>query len=156
MKALIFISLLLLAGCQKRKPPEGLNKDQVTADIEQMLVDYHNDIRKHGLLAEFKYLDDSKDFYWVPPGYRIPLSYDSVKAILEANAAGLRYVDFRWDTLQVFPLSNYIGSYTGIVVGSLTDTAGVTSSVKIIESGMVIKRHDGWKLLSGQSTNLEN
>jgi len=36
----------------------------------------------------------------------------------------------------------------------MIDTSGVKSSVQIIESGTVIKRKDGWKLLSGQSATL--
>jgi len=36
----------------------------------------------------------------------------------------------------------------------MIDTSGIKSSAIIIESGTVIKRSDGWKLLSGQSAIL--
>ena len=113
-----------------------------------------NDIRQDGLTAEFKYLDQSTDFFWVPPGDKSSLSYDSVRKILESNAKSFQAIEFNWDTLQVFPLSDKIANYSGIVKGSMIDTSGIKSSVLIIESGTVIKRSDGWKLLSGQSAIL--
>ena len=119
-----------------------------------MLDNYHDDIKKGGLTAEFKYLDDSEDFFWVPPGYESALTYDSVKTILETNASNFRNVEFHWDVLQIFPLTNEIVNYAGIVGGQLTDTSNNSIIVSIIESGTLIKRHDGWKLLSGQSANL--
>ncbi len=119
-----------------------------------MLSNYHEDIGKDGLTAEFKYLDKSADFFWVPPGYTTALNYDSVRTILEQNAPSLQTVKFHWKQLQVFPLSDEIASFTGIVDGQMIDTSGVESKVAIIESGTVIKRRDGWKLLCGQSAAL--
>ncbi len=43
-------------------------------------------------------------------------------------------IEFNWDTLQVFPLSDKIANYSGIVKGSMIDTSGIKSSVIIIES----------------------
>jgi hypothetical protein len=34
----------------------------------------------------------------------------------------------------------------------MSDTSGKTSSFSLIESGVLIKREDGWKLLSGQTS----
>jgi len=100
-------------------------------------------------------LDKSSDFFWVPPGYNTALSYDSVKNILEINSKAYRSVEFQWDTIQIFPLTNEIANYSGIVNGIMIDTSGIKSTVSIIESGTIIKREDGWKLLSGQSRLLE-
>lgn len=120
-----------------------------------MFNNYHNDIKKDGLTAEFKYLDHSSDFFWVPPGYSSALTYDSVNSILMTNAKLYSEILFEWDTLQIFPLTKEIANYSGIVKGTMTDTSGIETSVLIIESGTVIKRPDGWKLLSGQSAILE-
>lgn len=151
--AFYLLSLLTLSiACKKKDAP--LNIDQVTTEVEQMLSDYHADIALEGLTAEFKYLDQSDDFFWVPPGYRTALSYDSVKSILEKNALAMASIAFEWDTLTIYPLSNEIASYTGIVAGQMTDTAGVASRVSIIESGTLIKRQGVWKLLNGQSAVL--
>ena len=152
---LAVIILLLLNSCVQTEKLNASEKELVVADVREMFNNYHSDIRKNGLTAEFKYLDKSPDFYWVPPGYNSALTYDSVYTILVNNAKLFREIIFEWDTLQVFPLTNEIANYSGIVKGSMTDTAGIVTSVLIIESGTVIRRPDGWKLLSGQSAVLE-
>ena len=123
--------------------------------MSEMFNNYHGDIKKEGLTAEFKYLDQSSDFFWVPPGYNSALDYDSVYIILVNNAKMFSEVIFEWNTLQIFPLTEEIANYSGIVEGSMTDTSGIVNAVLIIESGTVVKRSDGWKLLSGQSAVLE-
>ncbi|MEO9805214.1 MAG: hypothetical protein ABJF04_18295 [Reichenbachiella sp.] len=154
MKQIIYLSLILVwASCEKKAMP--LDKEKVTQEVEQMLADYHDDIAESGLTAEFKYLDQSDDFFWVPPGYNSALNYDSVKTILEKNALAFQSISFQWDTLRIFPLSYEIVNYTGIVVGQMVDTSGVASKVSIIESGTLIRRKSGWKLLSGQSAVLD-
>lgn len=153
MKKIIMLCLpFFWTSCEQKEKP--LEKERVTEEAVQMLSEYHQDIAKSGLTAEFKYLDNTSDFFWVPPGYTSALSYDSVKTILEKNALAMQSISFEWDTLRIFPLANEIANYTGIVVGQMTDTAGVASEVSIIESGTLIKRESGWKLLSGQSALL--
>ena len=149
MRQIRYITIILtLISCNGIKKSNDLDKESVVEDVYQMLHDYHKDISNEGLTAEFKYLDQSPDFFWVPPGYKNALSYDSVKNILETNAKAFRSVEFHWDTLQLFSLSSEIVTYSGIVGGFLIDTAGVESMISIIESGTIIKREDGWKLLS--------
>lgn len=159
MKHLNYILLLLaVLSCNRAQESSEIDKESITKEIILMLDNYHKDIAKDGLTAEFKYLDQSSDFFWVPPGYNTALSYDSVRSILEMNAKAFESIEFNWNTLEIFPLTNEIANYTGIVNGVMFDTAGVESKVSIIESGTLIKREDGWKLLSGQSAvlNLEN
>lgn len=148
--------LVAICSCKEAKEPEAFDKESVAFEIEQMLIDYHSAMNKGGLMAEFDYLDDSPDFFWVPPGYETALTYDSVRTILTSNSKSLRSVKFHWDTLQVFPLSTTVGSYTGIVKGQMVDTSGAETNVSIIESGTLIKRTDGWKLLNGQSAVLNS
>ena len=156
MKQLLCIcTILILISCENAQKQISFDKEQITKDIEQTLLDYHRDINKDGLTAEFLYLDNSSDFFWVPPGYTSALNYDSVRSILGKNAKSLSTVKLKWDTLQIFPLSNIIANYTGIANGHMIDTAGIESNLSIIESGTLIKRGDGWKLLSGQSAILD-
>ena len=154
MKLAFFIGLLfIIHSCTAPKTSEVVNKAKIDQEVRLMFDNYHKDIAKGGLLTEFKYLDNSEDFFWVPPGYYSPLSYDSVRLILIENDKALEALNFRWDTLRIIPLSNNLASYTGIVVGETQDTTGMIYPVSIIESGTVIRRTDGWKLLCGQSAN---
>lgn len=143
-----------MTSCGSPPPKENLSKDKVRLEATNMLYEYHNAIENGGLTAEFQFLDHSADFFWVPPGYTSKLSYDSVYNILTANDKALSSIVLQWDTLEVFPLSNEIATFTGRVTGRMKDTAGQISRTAIIESGTLIKRTDGWKLLSGQSALL--
>jgi len=58
------------------------------------------------------------------------------------NDKAITSIEFKFDTIKVYPLSNSIANYTGTVSG------------KMIESGTLIKHKNGWKLLNGQSRNL--
>ena len=148
------ISVQLMSCNNKSEPLDKAQKEIIVSEVHLMFDDYHTAIKKEGLKSEFKYLDSSSNFFWVPPGYSAPLSYDSVQSILLINAKGINSIEFTWDTLQVFPLTNSIASYSGVVNGVMIDTSNTQSTFKIIESGTVIKRKTGWKLLNGQSRNL--
>lgn len=152
---IVLLFIAVLTSCSQTKTLDEHEKAEISSEITDMFNDYHKDILDGGLLAEFKYLDESSDFFWVPPGYASALSYDSVKSILEVNHKLLQSADFSWESLQIFPLSNEIANYSGIVEGIMTDTSGLASNVRIIESGTVIKRSDGWKILNGQSAILQ-
>ena len=145
----------IIAGCQASQDTEPFDRSKVEYEVITMLNDYHIAIKEGGFAAEFDYLDQSNDFFWIPPGYESALDFDSVKTILLGSASAFEHVDLDWETLQAYPLSNTIATYSGIVKGTMTDTTGVDNDVRILESGTLIRREDGWQLLSGQSRMLE-
>ncbi len=148
------LSIFTLSACSHAPEQAIRDHSQTKAEVLEMFDNYHRDISQKGLKGEFKYLDNTEDFFWVPPGFTSALSYDSVRGIVEQNAGMFQSVKFQWDTLQLFPLSDQIVNYTGISSGTMVDTAGNTMEISLIETGIVIKREDGWKLLSGQTANL--
>lgn len=146
-------AILVLISCT---PDRSVDHQKVSKEVRHMLNTYYVDVNEEGLMAEFRYLDDSPEFFWIPPGHQSALAYDSVRAEVERNARLFQKVNFRWDTLRVIPLSNDIANYSGVVRGSMTDTAGAESSISLLESGTAIRRASGWKILSGHTTVLEN
>ena len=153
-RKLLILGLLILTSCQQHGNLTDTEKEAVTRNVRQMLDNYFADIKTDGLTAEFKYLDQSPEFFWVPPGFSSPLSYDSVRTILTMTARAYESIDFKWDALRIYPLGNELANYTGRVKGTMVDTAGTSTQVGLIETGIIIKRDDGWKLLSGQSSVL--
>jgi hypothetical protein len=155
---ILFFTLFLTWSCsdpgEKAQLSQEHNEEATIKEILAMFDDYHRDISEYGLRGEFDYLDSTEEFFWVPPGYSESLTYDSVRTILEQNAPAFDRIHYSWDQLKIFPFNADLASYTGIVRGSMTDTAGKTIQVRIIESGTVIKRKAGWKLLNGQSAAL--
>jgi hypothetical protein len=124
----------------------------ITRDVKQMLYNYYDDIRKTGLEAEFKYLDSSSEFHWVPPGFSSAISYDSVASILKKNTGLFRSIVNRFDTLTIVPIGRNVASYTARISSTILDTTNKTNTVLMVETGVVIKRPGGWRLLSGQTS----
>lgn len=154
LRLFIILTTVLLTSCLKEQS-KSFDKQEIISEIQTMFENYHEAIKQDGLTAEFDYLDSSDDFFWVPPGYKSALKNDSIKAILLQNNKSIQSISFDFETLEIFPLSEKIANYSGIVKGIMIDTSNLTSNFKIIESGTLIKRTDGWKLLNGQSRNLD-
>ena len=129
-------------------------KAAITLEVKNMLNNYHDAIIKDGLGEEFKYLDNSSDFFWVPPGYTEALDYETIKGILLKNSKVVNFIEFSWEKVQIFPITSTIANYTGIVKCVEVDKNNKPITFRIIESGTLIKRSDGWKFLSGQTRNL--
>ncbi|MHA4844913.1 nuclear transport factor 2 family protein [Flavitalea antarctica] len=156
MNKLFTISFFILSSCGSSSGPiTEEEKMLITRDVKQMLQNYYADIRKAGLEAEFDYLDSSSEFFWVPPGFSSAISYDSVAAILRKNAGLFRSVINEFDTLSIIPISNHLATYTARISSTITDTMDNTNSTLLIETGVVIKRAGGWKLLNGQTSVID-
>ncbi|MCH7637889.1 MAG: nuclear transport factor 2 family protein [Bacteroidetes bacterium] len=152
--ALATLLLLIAAGCSTPDAFTETDQQRVTAEVDSMLHAYLDAMREGGLEAEFAYLDSTDAFFWVPPGYDSWISFDSVAAVLRAMAPTLRSMDYRWQSLRIDPISDDRAIYTGTLSGAVTDTSGQVTNLSIIETGTVIRREDGWKLLNGQSAVL--
>ena len=151
-----FISLIiLLISCNEPSTKfTAQEKQRISDTIRQVLANYNSDIRQHSLMSEFKYLDSSDEFYWVPPGFTSAISYDSVAAIIKHNAAMFKEYISTWDTLRIIPLTKELVNYTGRLHYNITDTSNKTFTGSMWETGLLIRRKDGWKLLCGQTTSL--
>lgn len=157
MKYLFWLISLVIVSSSCRHATTFSEKEKMTIsnEVESTLKNYYADIKKSGLSAEFQYLDDSPDFFWLPPGYTSSISYDSVSTIIKQNALKFTSVDNTFETLKVIPLSKELASYSGRLHSIMVDTSGSPLSFTLIETGVMIKRKDGWKLLNGQTSLLK-
>ena len=140
-----------LFSCGNSNELTPLNKMQIISEVTETLTAYHEAIGLKGLTAEFAFLDSSADFFWVPPGYSNPIAYDSVVKVLNQNAPLFSSVENSFDTLRIIPQSYKLATYTGKVFSRMTDTSGHTNKILLIETGTMVKRENGWKLLNGQT-----
>ncbi|HOZ87721.1 MAG TPA: nuclear transport factor 2 family protein [Bacteroidia bacterium] len=156
MKLLLptILCLLTTVSCRQSESLNESEKTKIINEVRQTLDSYYNDIKKSGLTAEFKYLDNSPEFFWVPPGFSCSISYDSVAAILKQNASIYTSIVNAFDTLRIIPLSRELATYTGRLRSSITDTSGKVMAFSLVETAVLIKREDGWKLLNGQTSNV--
>jgi hypothetical protein len=147
-------AILTILSCNQATPLTDNEKAVIIENVRLTLDNYCNDIKKSGLTAEFKYLDKSSDFFWVPPGYSTSISYDSVAIVLKQTAPKYKSIDNSFETLQIIPLNSEYATYTGQLKSTMTDTSSKTITLSLVETGVLIKRKDGWKLLSGQTSIL--
>ena len=141
--------LIFVFGCTPSTDLPG--SEHAAKEVTEMLHKYHLAIAAGGLEAEFDYLDDTEEFFWVPPGYQSALDFDSVASVLRATDPAIAKTILEWDTLRVIPLRKDLVQFYGTITMISTDTAGVKTSGHLVETGLVVKRPDGWKLLNGQS-----
>jgi hypothetical protein len=155
MKTVVTIYCILIFACNKPQVLTEQTREKIRLEVQSMFQDYATAVKQSGLTAEFNYLDSSADFFWVPPGYTSALSYDSIAVILKRNATGYKIIDNTYDTLIIIPVSLDLAVYTARLHSNMTDTAQIYHAFTLIETGTVIRRTTGWKLLSGQTALLE-
>lgn len=143
---LVIVALSIIISCHRGDNVSNEESNRVEIEIRQTLNDYFRDVNTNGPLAELKYLDSSKMFSWHPPGFTGPINYDSVKTILIENTIAGTRSTVSWDSLEINPESQDKAKYTGKIMAI---TNGDTIHLK--EEGNLIKRKDGWKLLSGKT-----
>lgn len=156
----IVVPTLFIAFCiactpkQKHIEPDSFDKEKVTQEIKETLKNYFDDMNNEGLLSEFKYLDSSEDFFWVPPGFNKRLNYAETRSVIEDNAPQMLNIDNQWKSIEIHALSNNFATYTGVVSAKYNDTANMPHNYELIETGVLIKRGDNWKILCGQTAQL--
>jgi hypothetical protein len=152
----IFLAPVLAVSCSRETSFSETERSTVRNEVTETLHNYAGDVSAQGLKAELAYLDSSEDFFWVPPGYPRALDFDSVAEILTRNAPVLKSIHNRYDRVKVVPLCASHAVYSARVISEVTDTSGKTTSVTLLESGVLIKRGGRWKLLGGQTSRLQD
>jgi hypothetical protein len=153
----LLIIFSLIFSCGKKAPSQFTEseKRKIEIEVSSKLSNYYLDIKTKGLTAEFKYLDTTDQFFWVPPGYDQPIGFDSVKTAINNNAAKFKSVNNTWTTLIIHPISSELATYSGNIHSVIMDTSETEIKMNLIETGVVIKRSSGWKLLSGQTNIIQ-
>lgn len=148
------ILTLLCLHCTQQSDSQ-FDKQQITGEVEAMFEAYFDTTQDGGIQAGFTFLDTSQQFFWVPPGYKSAIGYDSVIAVLTAVAPSVASVKNKWLELTIHPLDNDYATFTGRIHSRMSDTSGVTTHTQLLESGVVVRRRSGWKMLCGQTRVVE-
>lgn len=147
---ILIAPLIVLSACQPQVG-SSFDHESVVEDATEMLHDYHEAMNKDGLMAEVHYLDSSEQFFWVPPGEVTKMNYDKVMEVLAQASQDDRFMRFSWRDLYVDALSDDVAVYSGTVQFESINEHGDQYFSYILETGTLVKRFDGWKLLCGQS-----
>lgn len=143
---LLFIVLLLLLSCNRGDHVWNEESNRVAMEVRKTLLESFEEVNAVAPIAELKYIDTSSLFSWQPPGYDAPIDFDSVKSILIQNTSACSKSFVSWDSLQIFPQSKNKAKY----IGKITMVRNM-DTIRLLEEGHLIKREDGWKLVSGKT-----
>ena len=149
---LTFIISITFISCSQTSE---FDATAIESDIKKMFFAYDDSVRKNGINAEFFFLDNSDEFYWVPPGYKYALHYDSIAKILHEYAPKYKHINNRWDTLNILVLSEKYASFNGVLSSTIITIDNDTTTTVLSETGLVVKRGKHWKFLSGQTVVVE-
>lgn len=141
---------LLLAGCGQA--PDSRALYGVETEVRDMLERYCEDVRVNGLRAEISYIDSSRDFFWVPPGFTGLIGFDSVSRILRENAGKMMIVDNRIEKLLVLPQTRDLAVYSAKIRSRVITRSGDSAVNALLETGVVRRVNGKWKLLCGQTS----
>jgi hypothetical protein len=150
----VFAAVIFLISCSGEQKPQlsDEEKGNIVMDVKEVLDNFNADVKAGGLTSEFKYLDNSKDFKWIPPGYQTSISYDSATSMMKRSSGTYKEINNSFENLTINALSADTASYTGKIKSMMTDTMGNIMTIYLNEKGKLIRRKDGWKLLSGETT----
>lgn len=152
MKYLYLIAVFCLFSCQQvDKNFTDEDKKQVEVEVNEMFAAYNKAVNEQGIVGELPYLDSSAEFFWVPPGYDGPINYAEVVSHAQQATAKFKRVKVAWQDLKIYPKTKDLAVYTGTLEFNTEDTAGITSHAILLETGVIVKHTDGWKLQSGQT-----
>src|SRR5688572_9650058 len=147
----IILASFVTSGCKTENDLSEKEANVIREEIMNTLQQYHRDIEKEGVLAELKYLDSTKQFSWMAPGFNSALNYDSVVSILKIMQPLYSKIQHSWDSLTVTPQSESEAIYAGTIHSILTNQQGQSDTMKLKEEGVLVRRNDGWKLLTGKT-----
>jgi hypothetical protein len=150
---LIALNLFMLFSCAQNDR-RVVNND-LQKEVKSTIDNYYKELRKEGLAAELKYLDSSNQFFWVPPGYLNYANYNVIAGAIKRNAALLKSIDNRYDSLLIIPLTNDYAQFVMRTISTTIRADGDSIKSAFIESGVMVRRKDGWKFLSGQTSLLQ-
>lgn len=101
--------------------------------------------------AVMSHLDTSRNFFWIYPPDTVPVTREIFAEVLRWEFDMNNPIRYKWDTIQVIPLSSDLAYYQGRGHKVETDTSKIEHVVIGFQSAIVIRREEGWKLLSGQT-----
>ena len=143
---------ILVISCQQANKSSSDVDPNIAQQVKRTLDEISNAVKTHGVTAEFKWMDSSANFFWIPPGFNSPLSYDSVAKIMRSNAGLFKQVEEKWDLLEIHALSNDHAVFTGRILSKTTDTANRVQEHQLVETGIMVRKEDGWKLHCGHTS----
>lgn len=148
----VVLLVLPLVSCQRSTDLTEAQRTTVIEGVQQMALQFYDDVRTHDAAAVVGHLDSSDAFFWVFPPDTAVVSRASLAAALQAELEAYPSIEGRWLRIRVEPLTATVAAYSGVFEQVATNTEAKSVTTLGIESAVVVLREDGWKFLNGQTT----
>ena len=155
MKHLFFICFLAVAVqsvyCQQQATLTQSQRAAIRDSVTQLKYRVWDEVRAKHFEGTLNCFDDSPEFFWVFTPDTTIILHDVFVAMLKGAFQDYRSIDVVWDRIHVEPLTNQYAVYTGKYHVTYIDTSGKVFKAIGVETGIVVHRPTGWKILNGQT-----
>ena len=147
--ALCVIAFLCSCGNDGMGEFDNIN----TADaIKGMFNKQAEQTKKEGMISKLKYDAHALEGFWILDGNLI--EDDSLKSIYTNWDKHNKIVDYKLESVQVFPINTTNAAYHYQTEIVYIDSAKTERTLKQLESGVVTKVAEKWLYLNGNTSNI--
>jgi ketosteroid isomerase-like protein len=154
----IFISLFLVCffltafTCgEKSLTVSKQDKSEIEKAVKQMTANYFKDFYTRNVDSVLKHYDTSACFFWSITPDTIPMKRGAMVTMHRHAIRDYVKFDGYWSDMRVEPLTRDLAMYHGTYHVYTEDKSGQKGKIMGVETGVMIKREDGWKFLAGQT-----
>jgi len=116
-----------------------------------MMKSLVSDLNTDGIQSQLKYLDNSDKFQYTFLNSGKIYDYEELKKQLEISSSTDYKVNLSFDEFKITPLSDKLVSYS-LILSGYERIDGQNSDISLVETGTLIRRNDGWKIINAQTT----
>lgn len=154
----LFISLFLMCflctafTCGEK--PLKMNeeeKSEIVKAVKDMTANYFRDFYTRSIDTVLSHYDTSSSFFWAITPDTIALKRSAMVTMHRHALKDYTKFDGYWSNIKVEPLTNELAMYHGTYHVNTEDKSGKKGTITGVETGVMVKREDGWKYLAGQT-----
>lgn len=149
-RGIVCLASFFVLGCGETPSPASFDTSAVEDTLRRIALAFPNALRTLNADTVIKAFDD--ELVWVADAYLFP-SRDSVKVDAAQRYAGMRSIDFRWDTLRIQALGPDAGVVTGQARAAIVGSDGKPVVVRAGATYVFIRRDGHWKVIHGHASH---
>jgi hypothetical protein len=151
--SLFLVCFFLLAFTCGEKPLtlSDNDKSDIVKAVKDMTSKYFMDFYTHNVDSVLRHYDTSACFFWAITPDTIAMKRSAMVTMHRHAVKDYTKFEGYWSDMRVEPLTNELAMYHGTYHVLTEDKDGHIGKIMGVETGIMIKREDGWKYLAGQT-----
>ncbi|MCU0373181.1 MAG: nuclear transport factor 2 family protein [Ignavibacteria bacterium] len=151
--SLLLACLLLTAfTCgEKTLKLDDSERAEIVEAVKSMTSRYFEDFHANNVDTVLRHYDTSACFFWSITPDTIALKRSAMVTMHRHAIKDYAKFEGYWSNIQVEPLTKELAMYHGTYHVNTEDKGGKKGKITGVETGVMVKREDGWKYLAGQT-----